>query len=85
MMDAWFEADRPALRWCVIWEPMDGEGNATIVARFIARSDAVAWIAVTAHAQEVASRCGVLGDIRVVLGYDGDEEGELAGVADDQA
>jgi hypothetical protein len=80
-------ADRPALPWCVIWQAIEGEGDATIVARFLSRSDAITWIAVTAHAQEVATRCGVLGDIRVVLGYDGDDEGqeELEGVADDRA
>jgi len=85
MIDPWFEADRPALPWCVIWEPIDGEGSATIVARFISRSDAVTWIAVTVHAQEVSTHCGVLGDIRVVLGYDGDNDGELERVADEQA
>lgn len=77
-------ADRPALPWCVIWQAINGEGDATIVARFLSRSDAITWIAVTAHAQEVATRCGVLGDIRVVLGYDGDNDGELEGVADDE-
>ncbi len=77
-------ADRPALPWCVIWQALAGDGDATIVARFISRSDAITWIAVTSHAQEVATRCGVLGDIRVVLGYDDEGQDELAGVADDR-
>jgi hypothetical protein len=84
MTAAEISADRPALPWCVIWQAIDGEGDATIVARFLARSDAITWIAVTAHAQEVATRCGVLGDIRVVLGYDDEGQDELAGVANDE-
>lgn len=84
MTAGFISADRPSLRWCVIWQAIGGEGDATIVARFLSRSDAITWIAVTSHAQELATRCGVLGDIRVVLGYDGDNDGELEEVADDE-
>jgi hypothetical protein len=73
--------DDPALPWCVIWCALNGDPNdGVIVARFLERSDAVTWIAVTTHAMDVATRCGVLGDMRVLLAHDGDLE-----VDDDQS
>ena len=70
------DTDRPALRWCVVWSSVDGSTDAVIVARFLERRDAETWIAVTSHACDVATRCGVLGDVRVVLAYD-DEDLEV--------
>lgn len=68
------DPDRAPLPWCVVWAPIEGgPSDGLVVARFMERGDAETWIAVTAHACEVATRCGVLGDIRVVLAYDGEE------------
>jgi len=71
---------RLPLPWCVVWQPCDyggvPNGEPIIVARFADKGDAVTWIAITTHACDVAARCGVLGDVRVLLGRDDDEAGE---------